>query len=58
MIPDTDRADISMPSFNNSPRILGAPHNELAVESLSTSDFTSGLSFGLPQQAPLDLRRK
>jgi hypothetical protein len=58
MISDTDRSDISMPSFNNSPCILGAPHNELAAESLSTSDFTSGRSFGFPRQAPLDLRRQ
>ncbi|MBT3428094.1 MAG: hypothetical protein HOL98_04180 [Gammaproteobacteria bacterium] len=31
MIPDTDRSDISIPSFNNSPCIFGAPHNELAA---------------------------
>ena len=58
MIPDTDRSEISTPSFSNSPCILGAPHNGLAADSLSTSDFISTLGFGRPRLAPLDLRRQ
>lgn len=58
MIPDTDRSDISIPSFSNSPWILGAPHKGFAEAHLSTRDFTSASNLGLPSLAPLDLCRQ
>ena len=58
MIPDTDRSDISIPSFSNSPWIRGAPHIGLDEDNFSTRDFTSASNLGRPGLAPPDFWRQ